>query len=663
MVTIQPSKDISYQFRVSMAALMKQQSMLQNLLKNDKVRATEWFRSFGDPVEQIEDLTDNLIANPQRESQYVSVSMTCGDKKEAALIVNEMVDMFLSTRGIATTGEIKDKLNELRNQERSLQKDLDFSEAQLKEVRDTTGMTMLGFNQQWRHTITEKLRDLEIRKNALEMQISQLETTLVNFEQRMKGPLSVQDQLRIESDPVMISLVQRLTALEADLARKLKSLGEDHRSVQQSREVIRQTKEEKLKRQRELGELERIANYNSAREMLDVLQKELEILEKTRVQAEQDQKRLDAANAIYEQRLAIRDQVKENLNAVKEQISKYQILHNDPETPKVRSVGRAPEPLRVSSPRWEFYFPGGTVLGLMLGVALSFLLELLNDLVRTPTDVARYLHTPLVGMICHAQDDEQLEGVELCLVVRQAPYSITSECYRRLRTNLKLSGTGLKTLLVTSAAAGDGKTSTAVNLATALVAEDKKVLFIDANFRRPMSMGLFPRQRPEPAESGEQTGPERPSDGDWQVGLSNLLAGQCSYEEVIRTSSIEGLDIIDSGPLPANPAEMLGSTRMRDLLAEQQKKYDHIIVDGPPVLLVSEAKVLAGQTELVVLVVNADSTRRGMAQRCIRELQESEANLLGCVLFGARAIKGGYFHQLFKSYQEYQTGQLVHAIQ
>jgi Mrp family chromosome partitioning ATPase len=115
-----------------------------------------------------------------------------------------------------------------------------------------------------------------------------------------------------------------------------------------------------------------------------------------------------------------------------------------------------------------------------------------------------------------------------------------------------------------------------------------------------------------------------------------------------------GLDIIDCGPLPANPAELLGSLRMEELLREHRGNYDHVIIDGPPVLLVSDAKVLAGLVDATILVLNAAATSRGAAQRTIRELREVNAKIVGCVLFAARAIKGGYFNEQFKSYRRYQ---------
>jgi capsular exopolysaccharide synthesis family protein len=194
-------------------------------------------------------------------------------------------------------------------------------------------------------------------------------------------------------------------------------------------------------------------------------------------------------------------------------------------------------------------------------------------------------------------------------------------------------------MLITSGGAQDGKTTVAVNLATTLVADGKKVLLIDANFRRPAFQAIFTPER-------GQIKPDK--------GLSNLLSGQCSPQEAIIASGMERLEIIESGPMPVNPAEALGSEAMETLIRQQQDKFDYVIIDGPPVLLVSETKILAKRVDGTILVFNAASTRRGAAGRTISELRQVDATLFGCVLLGARMLKGGYFREMFRAYEEYQ---------
>jgi len=419
------------------------------------------------------------------------------------------------------------------------------------------------------------------------------------------------------------------------------------------RESILETQKARELRKDEIARQTSRANLENAKDGLIVLQQRFEELENLRLEAEAKKKDLDEARIQYDQRLKIKDERIEMLDKIKEQIEKWKMIANDPETPKVQAVGLAPKPLEmVFSRQWWLWLPSGWMLGLLMGIGLAFLIELANDLVRTPSDIAKYVRVPLLAVIPDSSEDNQVRGIELCHAVRKAPYSIISESYRRCRTNLKLSGSAesIKTLLVTSGMAGDGKTSTAVNLATTFVAAGKKVLLIDGNFRQPNIHALFPKLQSNNMGTG-----------NFDFGLSSVLMNQCTPNEAIRSSEIEGLDIIDCGPIPANPAELLSSVRMEELLKEQRKTYDHIILDGPPVLLVSDATVLAGIVDATLVVFNAAATSRGAAQRTVRELKETNAQIVGCVLFAARAIKGGYFQEQFKSYRKYQKAQLARS--
>jgi capsular exopolysaccharide synthesis family protein len=485
------------------------------------------------------------------------------------------------------------------------------------------------------------------------LEIGQIQAAIKTLEGQATGPVSVQVEHQIETDPVMLMLAQQLALTEATLASRLVKFGEDHRVVRQTQEMINEIRAKRQSRKAEIAEQTRQANLRNAQDGMVILMDRLEELERMRKEAAAQKQDLDLARVQYAQRQTIRDERREMLDTIKAQIESYRIIHDDPETPKVLPVGPAPEPLEVSSPRWEFYFPGGTALGLMFGVGLAFLLELLNDLVRTPRDVARYLHIPLLGVIPDAAEDGQVRDIDLYHVIRQAPYSMISESYRRFRTNLKLSSSSesLKVLLVSSGMAGDGTTSVAVSLAVTLAAENKKVLLVDANFRRPGLQTVFSKGETGDSESGLT-----------RFGLSTLLTGQCSYGDALRSNIIEGLDVIESGVLPSNPAELLGSRQMEQLIKERRNSHDYVIIDTPPVLLVSDAKVLARLVDGTVLVFNAGATRRGAAQRTIQELITVNATVIGCVLFAVRAMKGGYFREQFKSYREYQKLQLAHSL-
>jgi capsular exopolysaccharide synthesis family protein len=330
------------------------------------------------------------------------------------------------------------------------------------------------------------------------------------------------------------------------------------------------------------------------------------------------------------------------LNSIKQKIEKLRILREDPQTPKVQFVGRASVPLGVSFPQLAIFGPGGTVLGMLLGVGLSFFIEMTNDLVRTPRDVIRHLPIPLLGVIPHEDEDKQSEGIDLYDVTRKAPYSILAECYRRLRTNLSLSSEGVscRTLVFSSGYPGDGKTSVISNVAVCFAIHGERVLLIDGNLRRPMLGNIF-----------------QAKDSEDKCGLSDLLQGKCSEEQAIVHTEIEGLDMIRAGEMPGHPAELLGGKQMSKFMKETCRSYDYVLIDSPPALLVSDAKMLASLAEETILVFNAETTHRGQAMRTIRELREVHSNIAGCVLFKAQSMKGGYFREQFRSYEKYQQEQ------
>lgn len=650
--TVQLQRDVLYGHRQSVANLIKQQRTIEELLKRDTVKETAWYDGFrGTPAQQdrrrFKYLKKHFGAYAHRDSDFVEISMTCGKAQEAADIVNEMLHLFLAKQGVSKQREIADRLRELEERRDAVQAEYRAAEKDLDDVRAASGMTDLEMppGRNFQHTITVRLNSLELQRDELALLIKQLEADLGNLDRMAAGPVTEQIESAVEHDPTMTALAQQLAFQEAELSGKLSRFGEGHRDVRRLRDSIEKTRQERERRKAELAELTTRANLENARDTLTVLRGRYEELEAKRQEAEAKKKQLDLARVQYDKALKVRDERLARLDEIKAQIEKLKIMHDDPETPKVLSVGDAPRPLEmVFSRQWWLWFPSGTILGLLLGMGLAFLVELANDLVRTPSDVVRFVRVPLLGVIPNASEDRQARRVDLAHVVRQAPYSVTSEAYRRCRTNLTLSGgsVSVKTLLVTSGTTGEGKSSVVANLAATFIAAGKTVLLIDANFRKPSLHKLFPKE--EAPDSAER----------FDFGLSSVLAHQCAPGEAVRSSGIEGLGIVDCGPGPANPAELLGSPRMEEMLREQRRNYDYIIIDGPPVLLVSDAKVLASLVDATILVFNADATSRGAAQRTVRELNEVDAQIIGCVLFGARSMKGGYFQEQFKSYKRYQ---------
>ncbi len=659
----QPNKDIYYQHRFTMASLIKQQGMLENLVDQPKVQDTNWFKRFakidedgriiGDKekaiTEALKALEDVLGAGAPRDQTFIRVSMTCGSPKEAATIVDETIRLFMMQQQDLATRDISKQLTERTKQRNDMQSGLNDTIKSLEDISEGTKFARLnlGENQSFRDYMDEKLTDLEDTFNTLNTAGSGLQRRLEIAKRRAE---SIEyDQVvkeQIEADPIARQMRANIAATEPILSRQLNRFGEDHRIVRETRASLKQMQNALANRQKEIGEINRNSTFQRTQDEMATLAQQLESNYKQLEAARKEYKDIDTVRTEYAKYERQREEKQTQLEELNAQIEDLNAVYHDPKLSTLRSMGLTPVPRLKSFPNPLMFIPGGIMLGLLFGLGLAFAVELLNDLLRTPSDVMRHLKTPLMGSICHHEADDDIEGVDLYHVVRQAPYSIMSECYRQLRTNLKLSGPGgiiHKVLLITSGAAGDGKTTVAVNMASTLLAEDKTVLLIDANFRRPTTTRLFPHAKTNgsPVEFSD-------------YGLSNYLMGQCADEsQVIRPSGIENLSVIDSGPLPANPTELFTTARMKSLLENCKEQFDYVIIDGPATL-VSDSKALAAQADGTILVFNATATHRGAGTRILRELREVHANIIGTVLMGVKTRKGGYFREYYRSYQEYQ---------
>ena len=668
------NKDVQYVFRTSLASLITQQGTLNDLLSRDKIKQTKWFAELGGSTKGgtttgrsiengLKELQKVLRASVDRDSDFIRVSMTCGDTKESALIANEMVDLFLKSRGNVEETNIRDKRKLLNDQRASVERDLSTYQTTLKNISITTGFSDLG-EHSYQDVFTQSLSYLEQQSNSLMLDIGNTMAMIKTFERQATGPMEDQTSRYVEADPIVVMLNQQSILLESELASALTKYGENHRYIRQIQERLAEIKTKKQNRTTEIGEIIRQSNLGGGKDALDNMKEKLAQLQAAKKTAEEQKAAVDFAKAQYEETTTKRDEAQVRLAELKASIDKYDIALNSPDTPKVKIAAIAVEPLDVSFPRWEYFFPIGAILGLLFGSALAFAIEWLNNLVRTARDVAKFLRIPLLGIIPDAREDNQLGEIDPSLALIKAPYSLVGESYRNLRSNMKLhiSSTS-KSLLVTSPSAGEGKTSVAVNLAASLAAQGAKILIIDANFWKPKLSSLFPNPNHQlPSVNKQANGSEENGEAVEYVelGLSTVLAGLCGYHEVIRptgATNCSSCDFVDSGILSPNPAALLGSQQMAQFIKHQTEKYDYVIIDGPPALIVGDVKLLARIVDGTILVFNASSTQRGTAERVISELRQVNANILGCVLFGVHSFKGGYFKEQFKAYQEYQKVQ------
>lgn len=250
-------------------------------------------------------------------------------------------------------------------------------------------------------------------------------------------------------------------------------------------------------------------------------------------------------------------------------------------------------------------------IGAMLAVAAAFVLEYLDDTLKTPDDVQQVTDLATLGGIARIEGEDNPSKV---VTIRQ-PRSSNAEAFRMLRTNLQFSAIDhpLRTLMIASASPQEGKSLISANIAVAMAQSGKRVVLVDADLRRPTQHSLFELRN--------------------SVGLTTILFDAALHlEDVLQNTTVDNLRVITSGPIPPNPSEILGSKRMGNLIEALQEQADIVIFDSPPIMAAADAPVLATRLDGVLLVIVYGRTRRGLARRSHDALSAVGATVLGVVL-------------------------------
>lgn len=282
-------------------------------------------------------------------------------------------------------------------------------------------------------------------------------------------------------------------------------------------------------------------------------------------------------------------------------------------------VDGAEVPNRPSSPRLLFNMALALLTGLLVGAGLALLIEQIDEGITDPIDIERLLHLPLIGVTPKVTDAAPL-------VALSDPKAFLTEAYATIIASLGFSTShGVpKTLAVTSARPAEGKSSTSYALARGLARNKRRVLLIDADMRSPSINYLL--------------------DMPLGLGLSNYLAGSDNIEDLIHPTDVEHMAVLTAGPQPPSTPELLSGDRLRQLLALLSSRYDHVVLDLPPVMGLADAPLIASQVEGTLVVVAAHSTHKNVARLAIDRLRSSHSRIVGVVLsmFDAKQASYGY---------------------
>ncbi len=277
----------------------------------------------------------------------------------------------------------------------------------------------------------------------------------------------------------------------------------------------------------------------------------------------------------------------------------------------------------------------GFLVGLLLGTGLAFLWEYMDDTLKTREDFEKNYDAPILGEIAFlGPEDESVHEI----VYATQPEHPSVEGYRSLRTNLQFLSMEkkIKSILVTSARPEEGKSTVLVNLAVALAEMDKRIILIEADLRRPVLERFIWGDRDSSAPRSREG------------GLTSVLAGNMTLEEALSDTAFPNLRILTSGIKPPNPAELVSSTRMGQLIEEAAARADFVLVDAPPILAISDAVALSSMVDGVLLVALYGEADRDSSRHCVSLLKKVNANIIGVVINNVSPMERyGYYHYYY----------------
>jgi capsular exopolysaccharide synthesis family protein len=437
----------------------------------------------------------------------------------------------------------------------------------------------------------------------------------------MAGAARPEELPEVQRDPIVQSLLMSLTELERQKAKLLDVYLEEHPEVVKVGSQIAETRKKIAQEaQRVIRSAENDAKSASAQEAslsagLEAAKAELIDLARRGVEYDSRKREVDAGRAVLDSLMAR---------------AKQTGVAQDLKTSNIRIVDPATVPTQPARPRRVLELVIGLVLGLTLGISLGFFLDYMDATIKTPEDVRKHLGAPLLTIV---RELEEKGGARpSSLVWDKLASSPFTESYRVLRTALGYSWpeAAPRVLVVTSTVPGEGKTTTAINLAATLATTGSRVLLIDADMRRPQTHAVLKVRR--------------------QPGLSDLLVGKVAPEKAIQALGQPNIHYIPSGTPVPSPSDLLSASVLRALLDELRGSYAWIIVDTPPVAPVADTLILAPLSDGTIVVTGAEMTPHEAAAHTLERIRETGSRILGVVLNRAVLPSRSYYGRYYGHY-------------
>ena len=571
----------------------------------------------------VGDLKDKLVLAVGKTDSVISIALDSPDSNEAATIVNAIVQAYITEQTInkkTSTGAVQDILeNEKRKREDELRQKL-TDKADFAKAHGTLALSESDRT----NVITQALTKLS---DALTT--AQLESVTLKAQADAALKLSV-DPIRViqlaradnpngASMALMEGVEKQLADWQTQAMRMKAVAGPNSPAVVNATRNVESLEQRLIELRKDFSD-----SYVSAtRAAYEAASgKEAEIQKAVNAK-QQEAFALNSVVADFARFNNDQVRIEKLIESLETRINQLG-LQEQTNSVTVRVIEEAIAPSLPGKPDKVRIAALGLFCGLVLGVGGAWLRDFTDPRLKSPDEIRATLGLPLLGVVPRmgGKVKDNVRG-KMCHLESM---SDVAEAYRTLRTAIYFGSPAgqVKTMLITSPAPGDGKSTTASNLAIAMAQASRRTLLIDTDFRKPTQHRIF--------------------DLKDDIGLSSVLAGKNEISQAIQPSGIEGLDILPCGPIPTNPSEMLNSDAFATMLENLSKDYDHILLDSPPVLSVADARILGAVCETTVLVLRQQKSTKKSSEAACDEMLSVGSRLLGVVVNDVQRRKGeGYY--------------------
>lgn len=576
---------------------------VKQMALTDAPEGTEEFNS------AIDEIRGSIRVTPVKDTRIVNISVSHTDPKKAQAIANAVAQAYIEQDRVSRLQSGRDSIKWLSTQLADLKIKIKKSEDTFQQYKEREGMVTLDEKRSAELDEIAKFNASYLTARSSRMEVETIIDKLASENQE-----DVDIPVALLSNPNLQKLGTELSQLQTDLAEKRRTFKDTYPGIIKLKDRIKSAK------QQILSELKRQRDFLEAQENAFLSQQESK---------RQNALKLGKKEIDY---LTLEREVttnREMYNALLTKVKELS-LSGGVDLNNIRIVEPAELPFGATGIDKKMTLALGGILGLFLGIGFAFFLEYLNNTIKTPDDIEQYLELPLLAIIPQVPEAKKVRTP--MIVMKENMKDASAESYRSLRTNLVSSGLGdaLKTFTITSTGPREGKSLTTVNLGAALAQSGLNVLLIDADLRRPKLHRVFGVDR--------------------HKGLSALLTGSITLNEAIAETEISNLSLLTSGSVPPNPSELLGSVLMKELIKHFRDIYDVVILDSAPVLGMSDALVLARETDGTILVVKTDTATRKALKFAISQLEQVSAKVCGVILNNVNVKRDRYYHYYYYYY-------------